>query len=157
MNDLIMYTVLILYVLLVLLFVIIEISLCFNLPLHLHKIGLPLSWNDVKMMLFVYRTRKRWVKLDDEHFLVKKNGEDYTIWFNYTWLFQVYEGNIVNKKWYNFSYCLGGQSNRNDSLTFWQKWFGKKIENYYCQKYNKAKDGNAFEVGTSFTFEDLLF
>ncbi|MDD4970840.1 MAG: hypothetical protein PHT07_15540 [Paludibacter sp.] len=96
---------------------------------------IPLFWKDVKWTVFIFRTRNRWIKLDNNHFLVKTKDRNYVIFFLYSWLFEVYEGST--SKEINNKYSLGGQSNKADYLTFWQKWIGIKIEQrykYYCLK-----------------------
>lgn len=107
-------------------------------PPPVEKIGLPLYWRDVRWTFFILFNLKRMEILkDNEHFLVRGKKRNYVITFNESWLFFVYEGNDQEEIWNRYS--LGGQSNKADYLTFWQKWIGKKIENYYLTRYGTSK------------------
>ena len=89
------------------------------------KIGIPLSWKDVKWTWFVYKNMKK-AKVIDKEYLVY-DGK--VIVFYYSWLWDVYEGNTPDE--IKHKYSIGGQSNKADYLTWWQKIIGKKIENWY--------------------------
>lgn len=55
--------------------------------------------------------------------------KDKIIVFHYSWLFNVYEGQTIEE--ISNKYDLGGQSNKTDYLTWWQKIIGRKIESWY--------------------------
>lgn len=91
----------------------------------IEKIGIPLYWKDVKWTLFVYRNIKKATIVDKEHLIIKGK----VIVFYESWLFDVYEGNSCEE--IRHRYSLGGQSNKANYLTWWQKIIGKKIEKWY--------------------------
>jgi len=81
----------------------------------IEKIGIPLFWNDVRWTWFIYRNMKKADIIDKEHLKYK----DKIIVFYDSWLFEVYEGQT--KEEIRNKYDLGGQSNKADYLTWWQK------------------------------------
>ena len=91
----------------------------------IEKLGIPLFWNQVKWTWFVYRNMKKAKIIDKEHLII--NG--YVIVFLYPWLWDVYLGD--SREEIGRKYSLGGQSNKADYLTWWQKIIGKKIEKWY--------------------------
>lgn len=95
----------------------------FKFPIY--KLGIPLFFNDVRWTWFIYRKIKKSEVLDKKHLKYK----DKIIVFYDSWLFEVYEGKTVEEIAYK--YDLGGQSNKADYLTWWQKIIGKKIERWY--------------------------
>jgi len=89
------------------------------------KLGIPLFINDVKWTWFIYKNMKKAEIIDKRHLKCK----DKIIVFHDSWLFEVYDGHTKEEIWNK--YDLGGQSNKADYLTWWQKIIGKKIENWY--------------------------
>ena len=99
------------------------------------KLGIPLFWNDVKWTWFIYRNRKKLKKVESDLRTVdvyKVDNTDYYVTFPESWLFDV----VKSESQYNLGpkYDLGGQSNKADYLTWWQKILGRKIENWYLEK-----------------------
>jgi len=91
----------------------------------IEKIGIPLYWKDVRWTWFVYRHMKKATVIDKEHLIVKGK----VIVFYNSWIWNVYEGNSREK--ISHKYSIGGQSNKADYLTWWQKIIGRKIEKWY--------------------------
>lgn len=98
----------------------------------IEKIGIPIYWKDVKWTWFIYRNLNNLEKVEsDLHntdvFRIKDT--EYYVTFGYSWLFHVCKSesqfNIGSK------YDLGGQSNKANYLTWWQKIIGRKIEIWY--------------------------
>lgn len=95
----------------------------FTFPIE--KIGIPLYWKDVKWTWFVYKNMKKATIIDKKHLIY--NGK--LIIFYDSWLWNVYIGNSLEEISHKCS--VGGQSNKADYLTFWQKIIGRKIEKWY--------------------------
>jgi hypothetical protein len=95
----------------------------FTFPIE--KLGIPLFGNDVKWTWFVYKNMKKAKIIDKEHLIY--NGK--VIVFYDSWLWDVYIGNSRDE--IRYKYSIGGQSNKADYLTWWQKIIGKKIEKWY--------------------------
>jgi hypothetical protein len=91
----------------------------------IEKIGIPLYWKNVKWTWFIYRNIKHAEILDKTHLKYKHK----IIVFYDSWLFEVYDGDTIEE--ISNKYSLGGQSNKADYLTWWQKIIGKKIEEWY--------------------------
>lgn len=89
------------------------------------KLGIPLFINDVKWTWFIYKNMKKAEIIDKQHLKYK----DKIIVFYDSWLFEVYDGHTKEEIWNK--YTLGGQSNKADYLTWWQKIIGRKIESWY--------------------------
>ena len=98
----------------------------------IEKLGVPLFWNDVKWTLFIYKNLRKLKKLDSNSLFSSKvyhvSGTCYNVIFYDSWLFEVYKEDS--------EYSLGGQSNKADYLTWWQKIIGKRIEKYYLSNLN---------------------
>jgi len=95
----------------------------FTFPIE--KIGIPLYWKDVKWTWFVYSNMKKAKVIDKEHLIY--NGK--VIVFYDSWIWNVYIGNSCEE--IRYKYSIGGQSNKADYLTWWQKIIGAKIEKWY--------------------------
>lgn len=91
----------------------------------IEKIGIPLYWKDVRWTWLIFKNINKAEMLDNKHF--KYKGK--IIWFCESWLFEVYEGETVVE--IGSKYNLGGQSNKANYLTWWQKIIGRKIEKWY--------------------------
>jgi len=91
----------------------------------IEKIGIPLYWKDVKWTWFVYRNMKKAIIVDKYHLIIKGK----VIVFYSSWSWSVYEGNSYEE--IRHKYSIGGQSNKADYLTWWQKIIGRKIEKWY--------------------------
>ena len=91
----------------------------------IEKIGIPLSFKDVKWTWFVYKKIGKSKILDKNHLKYR----DKIVVFYDSWLFEVYEGETIEE--IACKYSLGGQSNKADYLTWWQKIIGIKIEKWY--------------------------
>jgi len=100
----------------------------------IEKIGIPLFWKDVKWTWFIYKNLNKLEKVESDLMNTDvyriKNTEYYVI-FGYSWLFNV----CKSESQYNIGckYDLGGQSNKADYLTFWQKIIGRNIEKWYLE------------------------
>ena len=100
----------------------------------IEKIGMPLYWKDVKWTWFIYKNLNKLERVDSDLIntdVYRVKGTDYYVTFLYRWLFHV----IKSESQYNIGskYDLGGQSNKADYLTCWQKFIGKKIEKWYLK------------------------
>ena len=93
------------------------------------KLGMPIGLEDVKWTWFVYKHINEAEFLDEKHLKYK----DKIFVFLEPWLFEVYEGKT--KEEIRHKYALGGQSNKADYLTWWQKIIGRKIESMYSVKF----------------------
>jgi hypothetical protein len=93
------------------------------------KLGMPIGLEDVKWTWFVYKHINEAEFLDEKHLIYK----DKIFVFLEPWLFEVYEGKT--KEEIRHKYALGGQSNKADYLTWWQKIIGRKIESMYSVKF----------------------
>lgn len=114
--------------------------------LPMYKVGIPLFFKNSKMLIFIYMNKSKLINLDNtyENFLLTHKSNNYVIVWSYTWMFHVYEGSTCDE--ILFKYDIGGQSNKADYLTFWEKYLGNKLEKYYLSYLFKAnivsaKDG----------------
>lgn len=94
--------------------------------------SLPEDWRWTKV---IWKTRKNWVRSNDNYFYIKYKNKDYVIAFHESWLFNIYEGKT--KEEIQHKYALGGQSNKADYLRLYQLRLGKKIERYYLEFIKK--------------------
>jgi len=104
-----------------------------TLTLPIEKIGVPLFSNDVKWTLFIYKNLKKLILTEDDRTSKTYNvkNTDYYVVFYDSWLFEVYKSESVENL--GDKYSLGGQSNKADYLTKWQKMIGNKIEQWYLR------------------------
>ena len=120
------------YLLWVLIFIIISI---FDIPIN--KIGIPIFGENVKWTWFIFRNLKKAKKVESDLpttdvFRIKDS--DYYIVFFDSWLYNIVRSESQYKL--GNKYDLGGQSNKADYLTWWQKIIGRKIENWYLSQNN---------------------
>lgn len=114
-----------------------------------YKLGIPLYFEKFKWTWFIYKNRKNWILLNEKpdwtslidnsnYFRIDKKTKKYIIHFRESWLFEVYKGSSVDD--IKFKYPLGGQSNKAEYLTQCEKKIGRKIEQYYKDRYiNKRR------------------
>jgi hypothetical protein len=94
--------------------------------------------NDFKWTFFIYRNLKNATKLDNEHLLIKTKKQNYVVVFHEPWLFHVYKGSSCEE--IRNLYNIGGQSNKSDCLSFWEKWIGSRIEKFYRKNFYETTE-----------------
>jgi len=86
----------------------------------------PVFYKKAKWTIYIYTNLSKLKKIDNKYY---KLNNKYIVVFYKPWLFEIYEG--ATKKEIKFKYSLGGQSNKADYLTWWEKIMGYKIEKWY--------------------------
>lgn len=105
-----------------------------------HTLGIPLFSRNVRWVLFIALNKKKFTVIDNYHFYFKGK----IIIFLESWLFHVYEGESVEEV--KYKYDLGGQSNKADYLTWWEKLIGKNIENWYLSNIENRFRGKEDKI-----------
>jgi hypothetical protein len=65
-------------------------------------------------------------------FLLTIKKTDYVVVFMESWMWHIYEGKTYEE--IEHKYDLGGHSNKASHLNIYEKWIGRKIENWYLSK-----------------------
>lgn len=100
---------------------------------------IPTSINDLRWSWCIYKKRNKWQPIDNRYkiFRINIRKKDYILFFYETYHYELYRGNNENAKRFMPILCsvLIKQSNPFYDRSFCEEWVGKKIIQYYIERF----------------------